>query len=205
MGHLWLWLDSGVKPVPRACFRSSLCLLSSRLVSVLALFVESWQQQLYPQFPSDSYFSHETSEADIVIPLIWLGSDQCLWGNAVCWVAYDLNPKHVAWEEWNFPHSNITEYYRKEAGNGRPKQVHHTQGHWTSSSRLIIWLQLLRREQSSVGFPYLQGLKKHCRQTWYLPALGEGASGSVDQCSRLSMLGPNTGLHFSAWTPSSSL
>lgn len=65
MGQLWLWLDSGVKPIPRACFWSSLCLPSSRLVLVLALFVESWQQKLYPQFPSDSYFSHETSEADI--------------------------------------------------------------------------------------------------------------------------------------------
>lgn len=50
-GHLWLWLDTqGSSPSPRACFRSSLCLLSSRLVLVLALFVESWQYQLYPQF-----------------------------------------------------------------------------------------------------------------------------------------------------------
>ena len=51
MGQLRLWLDSGVKPVPRACFWSSLNLPSSVLVSVLALFVESWQQKLYPQFP----------------------------------------------------------------------------------------------------------------------------------------------------------
>lgn len=40
-----------------------------------------------------------------------------------------------------------------------------------------------------------------------VPASSWGGSwkNSVDQCSRLSMLGPNTGLHFSAWTLSSSL
>lgn len=76
MGQLRVWLDSGVKPIPRACFWSSLSLQSSMLVSVLALFVESWQQKLYPQFPLRILFlSRNFRSWYCLAPLIWLGSD----------------------------------------------------------------------------------------------------------------------------------
>ena len=75
MGQLWLWLDSGLKPFTRTWFWSSLISPSSMLPSVLAPFIETWQQKLYPQFLSGSYSSKEISETDICCLLLtWLGS-----------------------------------------------------------------------------------------------------------------------------------
>lgn len=64
MGQLWLWLDSGLKPVTRACFWSSLSLPSSMLASDLTSCVESWEQKSYLEFLSDSYTSNEIPETD---------------------------------------------------------------------------------------------------------------------------------------------
>lgn len=141
--------------------------------------------------------------------LIWTGVRSVPLGKCSMLGCLRPQPKTCGLRGMEFPHSNIMQnnYYRKEAGKWRPEQVHHTQGHWTSSSRLIIWLQLLRREkQSSVGFLIPTRLESTAGADM-VPASSWGGElkNSADQCSRLSMLGPNTGLHFSAWTLSSSL
>lgn len=87
---------------------SSLCLLSSRLVSVLALFVESWQQQLYPQFPSDSYFSHETSGKLILLGTFDLtGVRSVPLGECSMLGCLRPQPKTCGLRGMEFPHSNI--------------------------------------------------------------------------------------------------